>query len=350
MRIFNINKGVKGSKTMYNHSIRMKYMIKEEAKRKAKILTFWSKHGLAPTMEAFDIKRSTLFLWKKKMKESGNNLISLNNKSRAPINKRRRVVGEVVKDLIIQIRTEHKRLGKEKLKIILENEHKVILSVPKVGRILKDLREKNLLPRYIKTSMYAKSGKVIERSTVKTKKKRLKKYVSGYVGDVVQVDTVVRFINGVKRYTTTGVDIHGRFGFALTYANHSSKSAADFINKLVEVSPFTITKIQTDNGSEFMYLFDDTLRKHKIEHFHTYPRCPKMNAYIERFNRTLNEEFLRENRLLCADNLPLFNQKLIDYLVWYNTRRPHHSLNLLSPMQFMLKLGKSNMWWTGTFI
>ena len=38
MRIFNITKGVKGMFTMYNRSVRHKYMITEKAKEKAKIL------------------------------------------------------------------------------------------------------------------------------------------------------------------------------------------------------------------------------------------------------------------------------------------------------------------------
>jgi putative transposase len=348
MRIFNVHKGVIGSKTMYNHTIRMKYLLQEEAKKKAKILTFWQKHGLEATMEAFDVKRATLFLWKKKLTESNGNLIALNNKSRAPINKRKRVVDQVTKQAIVQIRTEHKRLGKDKVQIILEKEHTITLSVPKVGRILKDLKEQNLLPRYAKVSLYAKSGTLVERKPTKVIKKRLKRYTSTHPGDVMQIDTVVRFINGIKRYTTTGIDVYGRFAFALTYTNHSSKSAADFVEKLVHVCPFRITKVQTDNGSEFMYLFEEALKKHTIEHYHNYPRCPKMNAYVERFNRTLNEEFLREHRLLCASNLDLFNQKLIEYLVWYNTRRPHHSLGLLSPIQFMIQSGESNMLWTDT--
>lgn len=348
MRIFNKTRGIKGFKTVYNHGIRMKYMIKEEAKRKAKILTFWNKYGLEATIEAYEVKRSTLFLWKRKMRESNNNLISLNNKSKAPINKRKRQIEQKVIDLILEYRKDNNRLGKEKIKVLLEKEHSISLSISKVGRILKDLKDKDLLPKYIKLSNYARSGRLIERNLVKKKKKRLKKYISTYDGDVVQVDTVVRFINGIKRYTTTAIDIHNRFAFALTYTNHSSKSASDFIDKLVKVCPFTITKIQTDNGSEFMYLFEESLNKHNIEHFHTYPRSPKMNAYIERFNRTLNEEFLKPNRLLCASNILEFNQKLIDYLVYYNTKRPHHSLNLLSPMEFMLESRKSNMWWTDT--
>jgi len=44
-------------------------MITEKAKHKASILAFWEKHGLEATLDAFPIKRSTIFLWKKKFRE-----------------------------------------------------------------------------------------------------------------------------------------------------------------------------------------------------------------------------------------------------------------------------------------
>jgi transposase InsO family protein len=53
--------------------------------------------------------------------------------------------------------------------------------------------------------------------------------------------------------------------------------------------PFKIKSVLTDNGSEFMLHFSKYLEKENIKHYHTYPRCPKMNAHCERFNRTIRE-------------------------------------------------------------
>jgi transposase InsO family protein len=41
-------------------------------------------------------------------------------------------------------------------------------------------------------------------------------------------------------------------------------------------------------------LFDEELKDKTIPHFWNYPRSPKSNAFIERFNRTLREQFLNE--------------------------------------------------------
>src|SRR3989344_1257770 len=88
-----------------------------------------------------------------------------------------------------------------------------------------------------------------------------------------------------------------------------------------------------------------------IIHFHTYPRCPKQNSEIERFNRTLSDAFISRNLHLLVYDIDAFNQKLIDWLLWYNTRRPHWSLGLISPLRYIvstLTAKESQMCWTST--
>lgn len=67
----------------------------------------------------------------------------------------------------------------------------------------------------------------------------------------------------------------------------------------------------------------------------TYPRCPKINGFIERANRTLQEEFIDFHLNLLFEDIDEFNRKLMDYLIWYNTERPHRSLNNLTPIDFL---------------
>ena len=151
---------------------------------------------------------------------------------------------------------------------------------------------------------------------------------------VVEVDTIVRFVNGIRRYIITAIDTETRFAFAAAYKNHSSASAADFLSKYLQLA--SIPALQTDNGSEFAGYFDDACTRLTIRRYHTYPRCPKMNSHVERFNRTLSEEFIDHHRMLLRDDIGTFNEKLVDYLLWYNAERPHESLSLRSPLQCMI--------------
>jgi putative transposase len=95
---------------------------------------------------------------------------------------------------------------------------------------------------------------------------------------------------------------------------------------------------------------DKTIAKAGIVHFFTYPRCPKQNGVVERFNRTLQEDCVEKNReLLEGEDPKAFNNELIDYLLFYNTERPHDSLEGQEPMKAVIKyLKKSNRYGTDT--
>ena len=80
MRIFCKYKGIKGFVKLYNDALRYQYMITKKALRKARVLAFWEKHGLPATAEAFGVKRRTLFLWKRKLKEAEGKFEGLNKK------------------------------------------------------------------------------------------------------------------------------------------------------------------------------------------------------------------------------------------------------------------------------
>jgi transposase InsO family protein len=336
MRIFNKFKGTKGFLYAYEKLVQFLHMRnKEEVERRAKILTFWSNHGDQATFDAFDTSRRTLFRWKASLTQSKGKLFSLDPKSRAPTSRRMRRIDYRIEEWIISQRKLHPKLGKRKLCILIKPLCLSFkLSPPcesTMGRILSDLKKRGLLPKYQKVSVQCGTGRMHLRSHRRRKKLRRRQ------GErVVQIDTIVRYIQGVKRYIITGIDSETKYGYAHIYKNHSSASAADFLHRYLSVAP--IPAMQTDNGSEFQGNFILAAQSLKITHYHTYPRCPKMNAYIERFNRTVCEESINSYMLLLSFDINKAQMKLEDYLLWYNTVRPHRSLSLLSPVQYILSL------------
>jgi transposase InsO family protein len=68
--------------------------------------------------------------------------------------------------------------------------------------------------------------------------------------------------------------------------------------------------------------FKNYLEKEEIMQLCNYPRHPKINAYIERYNRTIHEEFVIKYLDTLKSDITQFNEKLMDWLIWYNTRRP----------------------------
>ncbi len=149
---------------------------------------------------------------------------------------------------------------------------------------------------------------------------------------------------GSRRYVLTFTDIYSRFSCSWATTSHTSLAAKEFFQCVAVVFPYELKYILTDNESEFAKEFDAELRKQHKTHWHTYPRTPKMNAHVERFNRTLQEEFLNFHKPLLLEP-DTCNDKMIDYLLWHNGKRPHWSLNLKSPIQFLLaNHHECNMW------
>ena len=74
---------------------------------------------------------------------------------------------------------------------------------------------------------------------------------------------------------------------------------------------------------------------------------------VERFKRTIQDEFIDWRLDDLVYDLDSFNHELMDWLLWDNTKRPHYSLKLKSPMQHILELlqlptKESDMLWTDT--
>lgn len=332
--------GIKGILTVYNHYIKYKYMITEKALKKMRILVFWEKYGLEATMEAFNVKRRTLFEWKSKFVKGGKKIEALNDKSKSPKNKRTRIWPEKIKQEIKRLRWAHPNLGKDKLYPELKEYcQKNNLKCPKpstVGRIIKDLGGLRIFPQ--KISHFGKI-KPLKR---KKKLRKPKDFKVLYPGHLVSLDTIQENINGNKRYIISFEDIYTRFGFAWSTKSHASLAAKEFFELCLKIFPFPIKFVLTDNGSEFAKHFSDKLKDLHLTHFHTYPKCPKMNAHCERFNRTIQEEFSDYHKYDLLEP-EVFNRKLIDYLVWYNTKRVHHAFkNKLSPVQFIMTLETNN--------
>ena len=335
-------KGVVGYRKFMNITYDLtQYINHPEVSEKIKIITFFDLYGLKITKDAFSVGRSTLYLWKRRIKEGNGSLLGLINKSSKPYNTRRMYVEEKIWEFIKSLREQYPRLGKDKIKILLDKycqeNHLKTISSSKIGKIIK------------RNNWFFYLGKRTKH-TVKPNKERVFGYEVKDPGDLFQIDTIIRFEHGIKRYLLTAIDVVSKFSFAYAYKTHTSLSASDFIRKLLQVTPYDIKGIQTDNGSEFLNHFDQIMAKQGIVHFFTYPRCPKQNGVVERFNRTLQEEFVEGNRELLEEKDPKqFNNLLIEYLLFYNTQRPHNTLTNQEPLKTVAEyLKKSNRYGTDT--
>ena len=61
--------GVSSSGLLRDRGLRFRYMITETAKERARIITFWGKHGLAATLDAYTVSLRTLRSWRATLKQ-----------------------------------------------------------------------------------------------------------------------------------------------------------------------------------------------------------------------------------------------------------------------------------------
>ena len=325
--------------------------------KRLSIIKFFDEFGAGATRKAFSKSRSTIYLWKRKLKLSGGILSTLAPGDTTPLRKRKRIVHPFIERFIIDYRSNHP--GADKTTITPALTAACIsagikpVSVSTVGRIIHDLKGQGRLPKSTKVTIHGRTGNLLVRDRKPAKKKtRRKGFIPQQPGDLVQMDTIAIFADGLKRYLFTAIDVRTRFAFACSYPSNSSTHGRDFLKKFVTVAPFSTTRIQTDNGGEFAKHFDSYCQEQNMIHFFNYPRHPQSNACLERFNRTVQEQFVNWH-IDKLDELDIFNQNLMEYLIWYNTEKPHRGIGNSTPLQyyivnFLNPSLQSNMLWTLT--
>lgn len=321
MRIQSKYRGVTGFKTVYNRAIRFAYMITDTAKERQKILIFWEKHGLEATLDAFPVKRRTLFNWKAAFKAGGEQSESLNTQSRTPYTKRKRMWDSRILEEIRSIRAEYPNLGAKKIHPLLADFCEVhSLACPKpitIERLIKDMGGLRTAPQKITGTGRVKPQK---RQTCLRKPKDLRAL---YPGHIMALDTIEKQKDGRRMYIITAIDLYTRTAFAIGTNSHGSHTTAHFFSLIMQLFPYPVTHVLTDNGSEFKKHFRVLLQDTQLTHYHTKPRTPKMNAHCESFNSTIQAECVDYHVDLLFADVSSFNEKLREYLVFYNTKRVH---------------------------
>jgi putative transposase len=107
------------------------------------------------------------------------------------------------------------------------------------------------------------------------------------------------------------------------YPSASAKNARDFLEKLIERTPFEVKAIQVDGGSEFMAEFEAACREFGVKLFVLPPRSPKLNGQVERAHRSHVQEFY--DYYVGELSIEAVNRALRAWEETFNTLRPHQA-------------------------
>jgi len=308
----------------------MKYESSDPTKFRLHVLEYGKKHGVKATLDAFHVGRSTYYEWRQAFTKSQGKLVSLVPHSTRPHTTRSMQVDPQLLDLIKSVRTEYGRVGKDKLKILVSAYANSLGISPygstKIGKIIK----RN---NYFFDFTRKKNRHSFSRSRVKRVSKDVK---PGYI----ELDSIIIYIGTTKLRFITIVDVVTKFAYAERVKSGLSAHTVKVLESFRSRYKVAIHTVQTDNGSEFLKDFHDYLENQCIAHLFTYPHSPKVNGVVERFNRTIQEEFIERCEAWWTDPL-IGDQKLVAYLSWYNEVRPHASLKYLTPLKYAEQYIKS---------
>jgi len=124
----------------------------------------------------------------------------------------------------------------------------------------------------------------------------------------------------------------------MTYAEISSSIrpgiAANAVLRAQELWSFDVSMIQADNGPEFSRYFEEQMSRNNIKTRHSRLGRPNDNAHIERFNRTIQDECLGR-RITYRENIAELQEKIDQYIDYYNKHRVHLSLQLRTPGEML---------------
>jgi transposase InsO family protein len=152
-------------------------------------------------------------------------------------------------------------------------------------------------------------------------------------GDLVQTDTVhlVSVATKQRVYLYTLIDVYSRWTYVEYHEHISQKLSLEFLRRGENKAGFKFKCVQSDNGPEFGRWLNDQLQSKRIVLRHSRVRRPNDNAFIERFNRTIQEEGL--HRLFPKPEL--IHKQLKNYLDYYNQERLHSSLQYRTPTEML---------------
>jgi transposase InsO family protein len=153
-------------------------------------------------------------------------------------------------------------------------------------------------------------------------------------GELLAADTFyVGKFNGLgKIYLHTIVDTYGSYAFGFLHTSKVPEAAVAVLHN--EALPFyeerglAVGAILTDNGREFCgtpaHPFELYLALTELEHRRTKVRHPQTNGFVERFQRTVKEEFFEITlRETFYESVEALQVDLDRWLAYYNTERPH---------------------------
>jgi transposase InsO family protein len=135
-------------------------------------------------------------------------------------------------------------------------------------------------------------------------------------------------------YVVSVIDDHSRLAYCELHAGEDRWSTSATLRRaaewMAEQGCGPVQAVMSDNHKAYTsQLFRQTLADLEARHIPTPPYTPRWNGKVERFHRTLNDEWARSQIWPTSRTR---DRALSSFLRYYNRRRPHTSLGDRPPI------------------
>ena len=259
------------------------------------------------------VNRETVHIWIKEIAEVGL-LEFLDQYTQAKKGERsKRKIDGLLKSRIYRLREDYRDCCGQKIREFLSEEYGITLSTTTIYKVLGE--------KYTLRSRWKKNqirGPVPEAFAPR---------------EVIQMDS----IDFGAVFAFTAVDIFSKEISVRLYPSLTAKDGLDFLNFSFN-NRFNHTELlQADGGPEFKAEFRSNVFHYANRFRISRPYKKNEQSYIESFNRSLRKECLGWSKYQPKD-IPNLEKELQDYLQYYHSKRPHMSLNMKTPNQFLKEL------------
>ncbi len=278
--------------------------------------------GGAPIGEVaarYGTTRQSLHKWRKRFQDEGKP--GLTDRSHRPHHSPSRIDADT-EALICRMRRENPRWGARRISHELARQQ--VAKVPSRATV---------------HGILTRNGMVNQQ--VQQHKRRYRRWQRQTPMHLWQLDLVggVPLADGRECKVLTGIDDHSRFVVVAAVLTAPSGRAVCEAFTAAMRRYGVPSEVLTDNGAQFTgarikpqpveVLFERICRENGITQRRTKPRSPTTTGKIERFHKTLREEFL--DHVSPFESLTAAQAAVDGWIAGYNHHRPHQALDMATP-------------------